>query len=316
MKRLAVILIGGMVAAGLTPALAQETKPEPPPSSSAVIAPDEPTSTSVTPVEPPVKERPPVDLQISEIRYEGGDGDAVVDPGERLNVWVTLSNYGSQTAKSIRATLKIDNAKVSVVEGATTWHDIVSDGHEVAAAPLVIAVAADAERSAGCDVSGGIEPVEGSGSGGTSTAGSGATVVADDATADEPATTEPGAAQPSEPGSEPVRQPDEQPATPEESPVAFEATLVLESATTKTETGFGTQVYCALDMGRPDGTGGLAVDDTASQAPRASGAERLAAAKNAGDRRSAASLAWVLLAAAASLVMRAVSMRRAPTGMR
>ena len=194
-----------------------------------------------------------------EIRYVGGDGDNVPEPGERLKVFVTLYNYGRDAASDVIGRIKIDHPDVTVIERASSWPTIARDEGQEANEPFVIQIADDAEvQENGCDYGGGPEP---------------APMPADEPVKSEPDQIvtdeqaareaegggEPGSTGAGSPGSEPVEDPAREPGTDEEPDpaVAFEAQLVVTASGKDFESGFGTQVYCAFAEGRP-ATGGPA----------------------------------------------------------
>lgn len=209
-------------------------------------------------------------LYVESVSYKGGNGDDIPDPGEKLQVFVTLANSGRDAATDVRGKLTISAyPKVTVVDGSAVWNDIPAGSSGVSTSPFVIQIAADAERQKGCDSmpvvrvtdSPASEPKSGDSPVSSDQSGSGTSTVAttppDSTTASEPAsqpeprvtstTAEPPGGTP-EPGPEVSTSPTPQ----EDLAVAFEANLEITASGTTSTTGFGTQIMCAL-MGERGG---------------------------------------------------------------
>ncbi|HVL32953.1 MAG TPA: hypothetical protein VM600_05165 [Actinomycetota bacterium] len=261
-------------------------------------------------------------LYNNDVRYEGGDGDGIPEPGETLKVFVMLHNAGRDAASNVRATLTIRSGKVTVLDGTASWPNIDPGVGEFATSPFVIKIADDAEVTEGCDYDGGIVvedggvPVEdrrddpvssghGSGtgadpvdvpagdgnvsSGGGSTGSSGAT------------TTSSGSIEPDKSaGDDPVPEERGEPGTKTDPSAQFEGALAIKTLQGPFEAFFGTMIVCAMtaEDGGPRLAGGG--DESAKTAMDLDGAEPT----GSGSRSAAAALATVMAVAAAAMVVR------------
>lgn len=280
-------------------------------------------------------------LYVENVRYVGGDGDQLPEPGERLQIYVTLRNHGRDAATDVRGTVTIANTDVKVVDASAPWPTVAPGESGENSSPFVIEIADDADISQPCEpMTGGIvvdEPVQRDGDDSVSSDGTvssdGSTTQIAPAPSSEPGsgvdgsagstepaegsgggstgsgTTEPGVIEP-EPGTstepDPDRPaPDEQPLPDEGTPVPFEAVLKVSASGSSTDLGFGSGLYCAIAAeGRPtDGTGSRDLGAPIAGAPNSD--EQAAAAKrsSSSDEGSGA-LAAVILAMVASLALR------------
>jgi hypothetical protein len=111
------------------PAMALETKPTAPP-----------TPVAVSPQAP----------YIESVRYAGGNGDFIPDPGERLQVFFSLRNTTDKALSSVTGTLAIKDPNVTVVDGTASWPDIAPGALKESTTPFVIQIADEAKRSTPC----------------------------------------------------------------------------------------------------------------------------------------------------------------------
>lgn len=73
-----------------------------------------------------------------------GDGDAMLDEGETVDLWVTLQNLGTEDATRVSARLTSDDSTITVVEGWRGYPMIPAGGTGTSANPFVVTVAGDA----------------------------------------------------------------------------------------------------------------------------------------------------------------------------
>jgi len=174
-------------------------------------------------------------LAVESVRYRGGDGDEIPEPGERLTIDVTLKNYGIDPATGVTGSLSVQGP-VTVRENTSRWPDLAPGASAVSSSPFVIEIAADAELQQDCGNTGGV-PVTSLDTA-VSSAETPQTVPAEGGTV--------------EPKSDdPAVESDYQ-------SVSFEATLALASNEGKFTEGFGTAMACAMAdaaAGRPAALG-------------------------------------------------------------
>jgi len=90
-------------------------------------------------------------LSIQDVRFEGGDGDGVPEPGETLRAFVIVRNDGRDAATNVRATsVTVTGKGVSSTTDGVTWPDIAPGGSEASTNSLVVTIADDAPRQEGC----------------------------------------------------------------------------------------------------------------------------------------------------------------------
>lgn len=225
-------------------------------------------------------------LWAEDARYEGGDGDDVPEPGERLRVTVVLRNDGADLATDVVGTLRIDHPDVRVIEGEARWPEIATQSSEASISTFVIEISADAERAEPCQPFARGEPVSSDDGGGAS--GSGGAVKIAPAPGAEPVEEEPVEGPPPD---EPVEEPGGEPE--QDMPVPFEGQIEVRASGTTQTAYIGTMIACALY-------------DAARGEPEPAPAEEVAAADDAGakaGRGSAAPIAGVLVAAAVVLLI-------------
>lgn len=264
------------------------------------------------------------------VRYDGGDGDGVPEPGEELDVYVMLRNDGRDPGTDLRGVIKSMGEDVRVLREEVRWETITKGEEKESVAAFRIAIADDAEQAAGCGPimvdepivrdgdtavssdggvaegppdansgGGGADGSTGSGEqtepGSTGSAGEG-TKVEEGTVAPEPGTvpdgTEPGPADGTEPEPEPQPEPMDQPAM-------FELRLTVTGADTDMQTDIGSGPMCVMEDG-------MARDDVATSGQDL---QRGGPASLAGERTSARSsgptavAAGLLIAVAAGLVL-------------
>jgi alpha-galactosidase-like protein len=89
-------------------------------------------------------------LTLSNVTFEGGDGDGVPEPGETLRVTFELANQGKDLAKDVRASVKISGDGLSAAGTDLEWPDIEPGGTARNTAPLILSISKDAERQKPC----------------------------------------------------------------------------------------------------------------------------------------------------------------------
>ena len=215
-------------------------------------------------------------LTVESVRYEGGDGDGVPEPGERLTVHVTLKNYGVDPGNAITAKLSV-TGPVEVRQDTSRWPDLAPGASAAGATPFVIEVADDAEPQKPCSNAGGI-PI---------TAGDTAVSSEDGA----------GAAPPEEGTIAPVS--NESTVESEDPGVAFEGMLAISTDAGKFTESFGTAIACAMmDVtaeGRPADNSAAATERTELASKRSEGTS---------NRTGAILLAMLVAAVAGGVFLR------------
>jgi hypothetical protein len=73
-----------------------------------------------------------------------GNGDGVLNPGETIELWVTLYNSGTETAHNITGTLASESGNVTVLNPSTAWNDIPPGGEGANLTALVFEISAAA----------------------------------------------------------------------------------------------------------------------------------------------------------------------------
>jgi hypothetical protein len=262
-------------------------------------------------------------LYTESVRYTGGDGDQIPEPGEDLKMFVTLRNSGHDPATGVRATLSIDSANfkdVRVTDASANWPDIAGGDAAESTSAFGISISDTAKREVSCGgmtVDPGVrpsgaadEPVSSDGSAGASgSGGSGtATLVAGTASAAPGAGSEPGSAPPSDGTTPPdgtgTIEPAPAPAEPtptDQDPVAFEGALKIEASGKTFDMYAGSTVVCAYSSGMK---GGGAVPPGAMEKGARDLASASTGAKTPAGRTGPIAVAAVLLAAVASVAGR------------
>lgn len=209
-------------------------------------------------------------LAVESVHYEGGDGDGIPEPGERLTVHITLKNYGIDPGNAITAKLSV-TGPVEVRQDTSRWPDLAPGASAAGNTPFVIEVADDAKPQEPCSNSGGIPITNGD------------TAVSSGDGAGEA---------PPEEGTV-TSESDESTVESEDPGVAFEGTLAISTDAGKFTEGFGTAIACAMmDVA----AGGRPSDDSAAIAGRA---EATSQRSEGTSNRTGAILLAVLVAAVA-----------------
>jgi len=82
-----------------------------------------------------------------------GNGDGEINPGERVELWVTLRNLGGAFGEDVALGLSSDHTGITVVQGAAAGAKVIAAGAVARAAePFVIAVGADVGAGDGTDL--------------------------------------------------------------------------------------------------------------------------------------------------------------------
>jgi hypothetical protein len=81
-------------------------------------------------------------LEISddEIGSSSGNGDGIPNPGETIELWVTVRNTGTETAQNVAGTLASLSGSATVLSAATTWNDIPAGGNGSSLTALVFEI--------------------------------------------------------------------------------------------------------------------------------------------------------------------------------
>jgi hypothetical protein len=301
-----------MLLLSAAPAMALETKPTTPP----------------TPIE-----ASPLSPYIESVRYVGGNGDFVPDPGERLQVFFSLRNTTDKALNSVTGTLVIKDPSVTVVDGTASWPDIAPGALEESTTPFVIQIADGAKRSEPCaggpialpapgsdlpvSSDGGTVSSDGTvtsdgntGSGSTGSAGaptsvpgsepgSTGTTKPDATVSPEPAGSVPPDAvivEPAPSGTiEPAPGGSIEPAPDANAPVPFPANVTVHTSTGSFDTSFVSGLACPLALEAPGAKTG---------APEVAAVADLAAAAKSANPSSAPFVIAVVVVAAGALVAR------------
>lgn len=89
-------------------------------------------------------------LSIQEVRFTGGDGDGIPEPGETVRAFVILRNDGHDAATNVRATVKVSGKGVTSTTDTLAWPDIAPGASEKSTAGLVVTISDDAPQQEGC----------------------------------------------------------------------------------------------------------------------------------------------------------------------
>ncbi|MCA1830652.1 MAG: hypothetical protein LC663_03965, partial [Actinobacteria bacterium] len=232
---------------------------------------------------------------------------ATPQPGDRVEISVTLQNSGRDPATGVHGDLSFDAAYVTVVDGAQRWPDLAPDA-TAASTPFVVQLAPDAPTTqSGCGPmiapagdqpvsSGSDTPAGSSGSSGTSTGSAGGATIVEPSgvmTA-SPATASPASAEPMPADVPPDASPPQ---------VTLDGTLAVAASGHTFSLAVGNVVACMYASGAEGGIrkGGPALE------PRTPGTgdTTLAATRThdarASRRSTPVALALLLLAAIASV---------------
>ena len=72
-----------------------------------------------------------------------GNGDAKPNPGETVELWVTIRNVGQSASIGPSGILTTQSAKVAILDSSSAWSDIPSEGEDDNLTALRVAIAAD-----------------------------------------------------------------------------------------------------------------------------------------------------------------------------
>ncbi|MGZ4210242.1 MAG: hypothetical protein ACXVQX_06555 [Actinomycetota bacterium] len=246
-----------------------------------------PPTTTVKPTATAVPEPIPLPAALTAevMRYVGGDGDNVPEPGERLQVFLALRNMGDKPATDITGTLQIASGSLvggrralTVIDGSSSWPDIPAGGAAESSTPFVIQIADSAAREKECPglptplPRGSSEPgaaggSTGSGTASTSTVSPNETIAPDVTVSSSPSVIEPAPSATAEPPIfvEPTPSASIEPA---DLPVAFQAIVRVRASGETFNTGFGSGIACAVDVvpstPLPNGAGTQGAEKTAA----------------------------------------------------
>jgi len=83
-------------------------------------------------------------VDISEVSYDdaAGNGNGIINPGETVDVMVTLANTGNMALSGVTASAECSNDLVTVLSDEITFGDIAAGGTATGAAGFEIEVAA------------------------------------------------------------------------------------------------------------------------------------------------------------------------------
>lgn len=90
-------------------------------------------------------------LALANVLFDGGDGDDVAEPGETLRVSLELVNNGKDTAKNVRASVKVSGDGLKATGTDLEWPDIEPGGTARNAIPMILTIADDAQRQKACE---------------------------------------------------------------------------------------------------------------------------------------------------------------------
>lgn len=90
-------------------------------------------------------------LSLSNVIFEGGDGDDAAEPGETLRVTFELTNTGKDVAKNVRATVKVSGDGVKAAGTTLEWPDIAPNGSARNRTPMILTIEDDAQRQKPCE---------------------------------------------------------------------------------------------------------------------------------------------------------------------
>jgi len=89
-------------------------------------------------------------LTIDSMRFVGGDGDGVPEPGETLRVSVVLRNDGRDPARNVRARVSVSGQGVTAAPVTLTFGDIEPGGKNVSRETFILQVSTSAPVQHGC----------------------------------------------------------------------------------------------------------------------------------------------------------------------
>ena len=89
-------------------------------------------------------------LYVEDVKFEGGDGDGVPEPGETLRAFVILRNDGRDPADNVRATVKVSGKGVTSASDEVTWSDIAPGRSVRSQDAITVKISDDAPRQDEC----------------------------------------------------------------------------------------------------------------------------------------------------------------------
>lgn len=90
-------------------------------------------------------------LALTGVTFDGGDGDDIPEPDERLRVTFELVNQGKDAATNVRASVKISGDGLSAAGTDLEWPHIEPGGSARNSAPLILSISSDAKRQESCE---------------------------------------------------------------------------------------------------------------------------------------------------------------------
>ncbi len=80
-----------------------------------------------------------------DIGSSNGDGDGLLNPGETVELWVTVRNVGTETAQNVSGELASTSGSVSILNSSAAWNDIPSWGEGANLSPFVFEIGGGAQ---------------------------------------------------------------------------------------------------------------------------------------------------------------------------
>ena len=90
-------------------------------------------------------------LALANVLFDGGDGDGVAEPGETLRITFELVNNGKDTARNVRASVKVSGDGLKATATELEWPDIEPGASARNESPMILTIADDAERQTPCE---------------------------------------------------------------------------------------------------------------------------------------------------------------------
>ena len=90
-------------------------------------------------------------LALTNVTFDGGDGDEVAEPGENLRVSFELVNNGKDAARNVRASVKVSGDGLKATATELEWPDIAPGGSARNTSPMILTIADDAQRQKPCE---------------------------------------------------------------------------------------------------------------------------------------------------------------------
>lgn len=89
-------------------------------------------------------------LYIQNFEFRGGDGDGIPEPGETLDLYVTLANDGRDPSDVVTGTLDLRGEGVELSSPGISWPPITPGGQEIGS-PVTVRISGDAPTQPGCE---------------------------------------------------------------------------------------------------------------------------------------------------------------------